>query len=850
MDELTLEEYFAPERMMDPRNLGALQPTRISAARSFLRTMSTERWSIRCDSLKLDSSGNGSARYTVSTPRGALTFVAWLREPSAENRTGRIIGTSWDMLGSLIDGIATDEQVRVTEEELPKLYEGRAPSGTLIWMRSNQSVRMFRQVRDSLAAGNQPDAVALKRVGYLMRNTGLDGNGTFGSTPFAALPEDHPLGVSYHAQMLSAYLMRELSVDVVEELARIDAPETAVRLAPAVKQLIGVGNGSALGLVMFVYNRPFLINAYINTYVDALKHVLTAPISAGDPRFEQLEKLLERTIRYRTLEDTQYRVFTGSYELASDLRRVRAVIRTARRGTLPTQGDETLLAAAHRAVRRKISPEALNSLHTLLLELAPEYCDRLAATRLRFDEFLSLDPRTPVSAVRQAATTTFAWTLSIPLNDEHYRDRVWYQSRAAEEPRSGPGEEVPEAHEVVPDYPTDVRTLLEAIEGLPEETPIGATIAAHPHLEHTTRLVLSLRDHPYAVPHADPHDIDFVPVWLVRLMNAFVHGLDRTEDYLNRAVLGLIYEGAPYRDELESADATSWWWTYHPAPSTPVPATDPDAAKHDPALTPGGKPATLTPKQTVILPPPHPAEDRVTVKYREMRLAAGRAMQALNIPAGSWQGSRDFFLTAVLSDPTVIGSFGQVLAKLLDAEGSAPSWKKPVHSFEGQTLVVDCKGQSLLAVGHVVLNLIAGTATREGIPVRLSGVSEDAAAGGLELGSARYGIALDRHPSTAGELNFTATLGNGEANLPAKYQEALDRLMRDGVEVAAQDWWSVYYPSNAGLYPDTPLSRQHTGTVKDVYVPGQRLTRLFEADELESFSDPDRDTDVVVAAAV
>ena len=59
----------------------------------------------------------------------------------------------------------------------------------------------------------------------------------------------------------------------------------------------------------------------------------------------------------------------------------------------------------------------------------------------------------------------------------------------------------------------------------------------------------------------------------------------------------------------------------------------------------------------------------------------------------------------------------------------------------------------------------------------------------------------------------------------------------------AQEWWDIYFPGNAGLYPDTPLSRQHTGTVKDVYVPGQRLTRLFDPEEVENSADPSRDTD-------
>src|SRR4051812_28214353 len=198
----TIQQITDPDRVMDPRRLGALQPSRISASRAFINTMIREGWTIEQDYLELDRRGNGRTRYSVKTPRGTVTFLGWLNEPVAGNRTGRIVGTSWDMIGALIDGDATDEQVELTEREIQKLYEGRAAVGTLVWFRSNQSLRIFQHVRASLASGCQPDAAAIKKVGYLMRNTGLDGNGTFGTVSFKAIHAEHPLGTSYFAQML------------------------------------------------------------------------------------------------------------------------------------------------------------------------------------------------------------------------------------------------------------------------------------------------------------------------------------------------------------------------------------------------------------------------------------------------------------------------------------------------------------------------------------------------------------------------------------------------------------------------------------------------------------------------
>lgn len=861
---------------MDPRRLGALQPSRLSASRALVNTMIREGWTIEQDYLELDARGNGRTRYTVKTPGGAVTFLGWLNQPVAGNRTGRIVGTSWDMIGSLIDGEATDEQVQHTEREIHKLYEGRAPEGTLVWFRSNQSLRIFQHVRESLASGQQPDAAAIKKVGYLMRNTGLDGNGTFGTVSFKAIPADHPLATSYFAQMLAAYLMRELSVDVVEELARLDNPQAAARLSRETRSVIGVGNGSALGLVMFVYNRPKLINAYLSAYLDALQHVLTEPIEANDPRFTHLERLLDRAISYRTLEDTQYRVFAGSKEHAADLRRIRTVIRAARRGEIDREAGETLLAAAHRAIRNRVSPDAEASLNSLLLELVPEYCDQLVRDRLVFDETLLLDPTTGVAQVLQRVEQRFGWALKLPLNDEEHRDRVFYQSRAAEEPRSGPRQEVPEAHEVVPGYPVKVRELRAELLKRPGDEPVGLLLTQRPDLEYITRLVLSLADQPYGVPHADPHDSDFVPAWVIRLMNSFIHGLDRTEDYLNRNILGLIFEGAPFRDELADADPSGWWWSYRAVPqrsslaaaarSSAPPAAAAAAAYSTPAAsaTPATRGTagtassatsesliTITPRETALVAPRAGEGDRIVVKHREARLVVGRAMQALGVPEGSWHGARDFFVTALLADRSAVEAYGALLARSLDSAGDVRRpWAPPVFQVHEAGVDVDAGGQSLLALGHVLVNLVGALASPAGTRVALRSLSPDSATPGLVLGLNQYGIDCEVLSEDADSVVVEVRTSTQPEELTLRYTTALDRYVREGIDLPTQTWWDIYFPSHAGMYPDTDISRQHTGTIKDVYKPGQVLTKQFHPDEVAALDAPDnRDESAFFLAA-
>lgn len=830
-----------PHQIMDPRNLGGMQPNRLSASRSFMSKMIRENWQINRETFELDRRGNGEVRYAITTPEGSLTFIAFTQEPQNRNRTGRIIGTSWDMVGALLDGVATDEQVQTTREELPRLYEGRATSNTFVWFRSNQSLRIFKAVREALARGEQPDTKELRTVGYLMRNTGLDGNGTFGTIPFVAIPKGHPLKTSYHAQMLSAYLMRELSVDLVEELARLDAPETAVKLEPSIKRMIGVGNGSALGLAMLFYNRPVLVDSYVTAYLAVIDHVLASPDRGTVEDCTKLERFLDRTIRYRSFLPTNYRFFTSNMEIVADLRRIRAKVRAAARREIVPPPGLTILGQIHAEADKQVSREAIHTFNALLMELVPEFCTRIADEYLSFDENLALDPTTSVGEVADIIRASFRWALDLPLNDEDSRDRVWYQSRAAEEPRSGPREEVPDAHELIPSYPDQIRSLLAAVESAAPGVAIGEVLATHPRLEYIARLVLSLRDRPFATVHADPHDTDFVPVWVIRFVNSFIHGLDRTEDHMGRDVRGLIFEAAPYREELSEADESTWWWTYHKSPATFRPAS---FTKSAPANSAGEKkPAVtmvLTPIQSPIAPPPLHATDVIEMKYRELRLMAGRAFQALNVPEGSWHGAREFLATAVAADERVAERFGELLLESIDAETAlAGEWIAPTWLHRDGQLYIDNHGQSLLLTGHVLVNLIGSQATTAPLRFAIANVTDDHVLAGLTLELSRYGIALTVGATGEG-ISGRVHLAADTDSARSEYVRIHDEFLRLGRKLDSATFWNIYYRGNAGLDVDTPISRQHTGgTVLDVIRPGEKITKQFTSEELHLLTDPD-----------
>ncbi len=246
--------------LMQPARLAAMQPSRLSGARAFMAKMIRERWDIENQRFDVDAEGAGTVVYSIKSPMQEFSFIAFSYPPKREGRTGRIIGRAWDMKGTLNDGPASQADIDNARVELPKLYTGRATPDTLIWCRSNRSMRVFDQTLEALAEGRQPDLGTLAEVCYLMRNTGLDGNGTFGTRSYPSLGAGHVMGGMLEAQLLVAYLMREFSCDLVEHLARHKSAD-AVPLDPSLRRFIGVGNGSALGLIFFIHKHPRLIDA-------------------------------------------------------------------------------------------------------------------------------------------------------------------------------------------------------------------------------------------------------------------------------------------------------------------------------------------------------------------------------------------------------------------------------------------------------------------------------------------------------------------------------------------------------------------------------------------------------------
>jgi hypothetical protein len=556
-------ELGSPSFLLRPEVLGAMQPTRLSASRVMMRQAIRERWDIRTLRFDIEISGRGFALYRITTPGGIFDLPVFSYSHSDQGRTGRIIGRTWDMMAGLVEGPMSDADIEQTRKELPKLYAGRATPRTLVWCRSNRSSRAFEPVVEALARGRQPAIEPLARACYLMRNTGLDGNGTFGTRTFRALEPTHPLRRPLAAQMLCGYMMRVFAEDLANHIAHLHSP-MAARLSPEIGRFLGVGNNSALGLTLFVNNHPRFLSQLVEANQTALRAAKALSLTAHAPEYDRLVLLLDRVILFREQDRMVYDQFTSSEMVARELKSIRAnVIELRDTGALGGRTSPSPLAQLYASVESEITLDALSTLDSLLIELVPELADSLV-DGFSVDEEMPGDPMMPVGRLRDILHADYAWALTTDTASAAAQRYVWYKSATAEEPRRGPRDEVPEAFNLALDLPRLAQNLEAELKDCDPRQSVARFLVTRPDLRFFVARVQSLTGYPYHSPRANFMAEDYMPAHMTHLMNAVVHGVDKTRDYLNGWLRGVLFHGAPTPDDLRQGASEDWYFPAEP----------------------------------------------------------------------------------------------------------------------------------------------------------------------------------------------------------------------------------------------------------------------------------------------
>lgn len=539
-----------PDHVMQLSRMGSAHPTRLSFLRILLRRMHNEGWQFDRPLWDLDAKGVGRAVYRAKGPERTYSLVAFAHDLPDHMRSDRVIATAWDATFALCDGEPTAADLDRLAANVPLQEAGRVSTSELCLSRANRSVRLFLHVVDRLAAGQQPDLTDLQSVGYLMRTTAVYGAGKFGSLDRDRMSDRAEMAEPFQAEMLSVWLIRAFTVDLVNHLAAAKGGDTAVTLDKGLRRHLGVGNATGLGMAPFLVRHPVLLNNWMAVREEALARVRALPQASADS-VALFRKALAAAHRNAATWASEHPL---QITKLADLRRDLAHIddRTANWTDAGQPWNKLWLWASD-----TLSEEGQEALIALMLEPHGALVDGLACC-LSAEEGTSfaLDGAMTIDTLCGVLEQHYAWALSIDFALPESQSQFWYVSEEKLEPRIGTRFDEAGAEREQPLCIARMACELHAaIKDLPRQDSVAAFLLAAPaHRQMVRRAQIAAR-HPYAEVHGNLIAKDLLPIDLLRFKLAFF-GASHFDPRSDKWVRISLFQGHPFPDEINSTSGS------------------------------------------------------------------------------------------------------------------------------------------------------------------------------------------------------------------------------------------------------------------------------------------------------
>ena len=306
-----------PEFVMKLDRLGSFHQSKLSFLRSFIREF--KDWAFQTGEFELNEKGYGHCVYIVNKEDKKYSLVCFSNDLDDSERSDRVIATKWDASFVLFDGIPTKQDIQRLKANVPLQEQGRVTEKELCLSRANKSVRVFEHVVDCLSQGKQPDTKLLYDVGYLYRTTAVYGSGKFGLADRIKIQDRGELKGPFRLEMMLVFLARQFTFDMVNHVAKMRSPKSAVKLSDDIARNLGIGNSTGLGMAPFIVNHPALLNQWILSKEKALQAIRSIPIISEQEKekFQNYLSTIQENIKFWKT-DSDYQIKKNS-QLIEDL---------------------------------------------------------------------------------------------------------------------------------------------------------------------------------------------------------------------------------------------------------------------------------------------------------------------------------------------------------------------------------------------------------------------------------------------------------------------------------------------------------------------------------------------------
>lgn len=521
--------------------MGAAHPTRLSFLRILLRRVQSEGWRFDRPVWEIDAQGVGRAVYRARGPSRTYSLVAFAHDLPDNMRSDRVIATAWDATFTLFDGMPTSADLARLSANVPLQEAGRVSASELSLSRANRSVRLWQHVVGRLASGRQPDRGEIDAVGYLMRTTAVYGSGKFGAADRVDIAERPELAAPFQVEMLTVWLIRQFTVDMVEHMAAMRGGTGAARLSSENRRRLGVGNSTGLGMAPFIVRHPVLLNNWMMAREEALARVRSlrdAPPGAVAALLDAWQAACDNAANWRSEHTLQVEKLR---DLRGDLGRIGDRLADFPGASAAPWDDLWRWGEA------ALTLEGQEQLFALMLEPHGALVDGLSHC-MDADETAAfrLDGAMTCDDLRAILETSYDWALAIDFTRPETMARFWYVSEEKLEPRLG---DRLSDDGVEREQPLCIARLAcdlhDALSGSAATGTVAEFLLRAPEHRFMVRRAQAAARHPYAEVRDNLIDAQMLPIDLMRCKLA-LFGASHFDPRSDKWVRISLFRGAPY----------------------------------------------------------------------------------------------------------------------------------------------------------------------------------------------------------------------------------------------------------------------------------------------------------------
>ena len=547
-----LQQSMDSSDIMTLDKMGSRYPSRLSFSRSMLRRLLFDNWKISKSKFELDNNGYGTVVYEIEINHNIYSLVCFSQYLNSVDRSDRVIAEKWDTAYSLINGKLDDDELNRLRKNVPLQESGRNSSKELILSRANKSVRLFEYVVNCLSNGTQPDINEINKVGYLLRTTAVYGSGKFGLSDFANTKEVTAFNQPFRAEMLAVYIIREFSVELVEHVAKKQNPEKAVKLENKIKQHLGIGNSTGLGMAPFIIKHPKLINKWMQQYTKSLNNIVNKNLNLK--KLNAYLQLLEKALLYLKEVTTfdKYQI-TKNTKTIEDLKNYISHIKKLQ---IDDVNDLQWIDIIN-FTTNNCNYDTQEIAKVQLLELYPKISEKLAEDMSDVEE-MKINESQTLKKLNSIIEKDYKWALKVDFSKKNNNYLFWYISATKLEPRLGEryseeGSEL-EQHLGVAKMVQDIHSKIQK-ENF--DLSVAEYLLLYPEFRGIIRRIQSLEQYPFAEVQDNILSKNTIPISMLRFKLSFF-GANRYDPKSDKWLRVSFFSGAPFLSNLNKQNVDSW----------------------------------------------------------------------------------------------------------------------------------------------------------------------------------------------------------------------------------------------------------------------------------------------------